>query len=225
MNININYEDFETLEEQFETIGQYEPVDVVMEHLDRIDSSLLGLSNIRTILEETKNRIVMKNNCSCNCGGFALGVFEWVEFDFDGVDYQIMYFTTAEEYNPSFDYNYYNEDGEEVLVTKEIFEDLRKEAMEQNNECAQSCVEHLLNEYDVRLIEDVSELEENEYAFVFRTSVDDFHFIRRFKDGTWAHKPGGMCLKEIDEADVFADEWEHGVFPYCSNIYMFAAKY
>lgn len=42
---------------------------------------------------------------------------------------------------------------------------------------------------------------------VFRRSQQDFHFMRRSKEGHWRHKPGGNYVRPISEKEVFASQW------------------
>lgn len=50
---------------------------------------------------------------------------------------------------------------------------------------------------DLRIISDVSELKKNEYAIVYGTCCDDFHFAK-YVDGKWFHKPGGNEIEEVE---------------------------
>lgn len=77
---------------------------------------------------------------------------------------------------------------------------------------------------DVRLIASLDELREDEYAFAFRVGVDDFHFIKRARNGRWYEKRGSNPqIYPMLEKNVFHSEWEDG--RYNGAIYLFAKHY
>ena len=90
-------------------------------------------------------------------------------------------------------------------------------------ETLQLCVGHMLNEFDdLRLIEDLNELHNDEYAIAFRIAHGDFHFAKRASNGHWFHKRGGTPMIEtIKKEEVFSDSWL-GV--YDSRLVLFAKK-
>lgn len=74
----------------------------------------------------------------------------------------------------------------------------------------------------LRIIQDVKELMDDEYAVAFRTRNGDFHFCKRDDSGNWRHKRGGTpTLHRITKERLFSEEWPGG---YCSRIVLFAKK-
>lgn len=71
------------------------------------------------------------------------------------------------------------------------------------------CVESMLADIpNLRIINDVSELKENEYAFAFRVGDGDFHFIKRANNGHWFHKAGASYfIRTMKTEDVFNTFW------------------
>lgn len=55
----------------------------------------------------------------------------------------------------------------------------------------------------------------------FRYGKEDFHFMRRNKQGYWRHKQGPMPVQAISTKDVFAKSWDPDGFNYNSKIYLF----
>lgn len=91
-----------------------------------------------------------------------------------------------------------------------------------------SAVQHYANsmikEFDgkLRIIQDVKELMDDEYAVAFRTREGDFHFCKRDDSGNWRHKRGGTPkLHRITKERLFSEEWPGG---YHSQIVLFAMK-
>lgn len=73
----------------------------------------------------------------------------------------------------------------------------------------QMAVNKMLNDFEnLRLIHQMHELLENEYAVAFRVSSDgDFHYIRQINGEHWEHKCGGSFIRAISEAEVFTTNW------------------
>ena len=75
----------------------------------------------------------------------------------------------------------------------------------------------------LRIIEDLHELKENEYAIAYRMGKNDFHFMKRKKNGHWYHKMGMCAIQPILKADVFAPCWYNdGGDKYTSRIVLLA---
>lgn len=76
----------------------------------------------------------------------------------------------------------------------------------------------------IRLIADVAELHENEYAFAFRLSDDgDFHYVKRGRNGTWYHKMGNSPdINIMPREEVFSASW---CYRYRGPIALFAIEY
>ena len=149
-----------------------------------------------------KNRIRNIKNTACdsyNCGGYALNIFSWY---IPRDKNNILRFNATTE--------------KEMLNTTKI------------------AVELMLKEFkDLRVITDLKELQPNEYAIAFRIGgVDgenDFHFMKRGKNGRWYHKPGSLWIQSIEKKQVFADEWVSsswfGTCVYCGKLVLFAKKF
>lgn len=81
----------------------------------------------------------------------------------------------------------------------------------------------LKNFSDIRLINSLDELQDDEYGILMRTSISDFHFIKyNNKEKKFYHKRGQHCPTEIDPNIVFSETWGFG---YDSDIIFFAKKY
>ena len=100
---------------------------------------------------------------------------------------------------------------------------------EEIDEYLEKSVTSMLRDFkDLRVINDIKELTEEEYAIAYRVGNMDFHYMRRGDNGIWYHKCGGMDdIHTIKKEQVFAKEW---VNPYDSNclytsdIVLFAKK-
>lgn len=84
-------------------------------------------------------------------------------------------------------------------------------------------VQYMLNTIpSLRSITDISELSENEYAIAFRISCDDFHFVKRAKNGCWYEKMGrSIYINRMTKEEVFSDCWHDR---YDGELYLFAKK-
>lgn len=110
----------------------------------------------------------------------------------------------------------YSED--DAIYMDEVFE--YGEVTEEEEEIF---VEYMLDTIeDLRIITDISELLENEYAIAFRISNDDFHFVKRGGNGCWYEKMGGSnCINRMTKEEVFSDCWHDR---YDGELYLFAKK-
>lgn len=134
-----------------------------------------------------------------NCGGYALNTYSW---------YCPHQWKTDRNYNPS-----------TKLASKTV---------------TRHAVNFMLKEFNnLRVIKDIEELQPNEYAIAFRIGgVDgnhDFHFMKRNANGRWYSKSGGMPIRSIKTAKVFADCWELGEYgvkiKYYGELVLFAKKF
>lgn len=146
-----------------------------------------------------------------NCGGFALNTFTWYcparNFDFD---YKESIYGMGD--NDFFDLLF----GTDCYSTREMYYATRR------------CVRAMLHDFDdLRIIKDLKELAQNEYAIAFRISgeMDDFHFMRRTKSGKWFHKMGATAIRPIKKEEVFAEIWDLPAGNYCGELILFAKKY
>ena len=133
------------------------------------------------------------NRTTYNCAGYALNTFSWYLPCPDDVD---------------------DLDDVEWGAYDEI----------EQNAMAFRFVTQILNDFPTaRLIGSVDELNDDEYAFAFRVGVDDFHFVKRAKNGQWYAKNGSNPrIERMSERDVFHSEWEDG--RYNGAIFLFANR-
>lgn len=112
-----------------------------------------------------------------NCGGYALGTFNWY----------LPFLPEQERY---------------------IAHDTWEEAMKLTEMCVQT-MQIEFKSRNLRTIESLRELREEEYAFAFRISTDgDFHYVRRHTNGRWFHKCGADShIRSMTIDEVFSDEW------------------
>ena len=97
------------------------------------------------------------------------------------------------------------------------FEELERNAM------SFEFISQILADFDdVRLIPSLECLRKDEYAFAFRVGVDDFHFVKRGRNGQWYEKRGSGPIYRMTEEKVFHSEWEDG--RYNGAIFLFAKK-
>jgi hypothetical protein len=81
------------------------------------------------------------------------------------------------------------------------------------NENFEKSLEHSVNymlkvfKDKLRVIEDLHDLRENEYAIAYRMGEVDFHFMRRKRNGHWYHKMGMSTIQPILKEDVFSPCW------------------
>ena len=74
------------------------------------------------------------------------------------------------------------------------------------------CVSTMLTEFagSLRRISSISELTKNEYAIAFRmeTNGTDFHYVKRYSNGRWYQKHGGMPnIEPMSVEEVFSSDW------------------
>ena len=55
----------------------------------------------------------------------------------------------------------------------------------------------------------------------FRIGPNDFHFMKRGKNGHWRHKQGGCQITSISQKKVFAPQWFSESLIYDSKIYLY----
>jgi len=76
----------------------------------------------------------------------------------------------------------------------------------------EDCVKAMMIDFpNLRRIQSIDELKENEYAVAFRLSDYDFHYIKRASNGHWFHKRGGSYyIDTMKEEVVFSESWGRG---------------
>ena len=93
----------------------------------------------------------------------------------------------------------------------------------------------MLEEIDgLRVIDNIKELNKDEYAVAFRFTSDwlqeDFHFIKRARNGQWYEKMGSSSyINRVPTKKVFAPEWTYSnaisEIVYDSPLVLFAKKF
>ena len=130
-----------------------------------------------------------------NCGGYALETYDW--------------------YHPSdemwFDYGM-DEMDEETMLRQ-----------------TQQCVDYMLRQFKglLRVIKGTWELQEQEYMIAFKIDAggeNDFHYMKRGKNGHWTHKLGGLRVERIKREKVFKDCWVFDDITYYGKTVFFAMK-
>ena len=90
------------------------------------------------------------------------------------------------------------------------------------------CVQIMLEDFsDLRVIKSIKELQKDEYALAFRisTQIDDFHYIKRARNGKWYSKYGASFIARIPKAKIF-DTWCNPIGDiYDGEIVLFAKKF
>ena len=165
---------------------------------------ILKIRNYKELLRETTHRVMTKHCVRYNCGGFALGTFNW--------------------YRP------YKFDCFEGTLDKSICDirddiDCGCDYDEGCTEIANIMVKFMESEGLCRKISDSSELRKGEYLVAFKASYDDFHYVRRLSNGRWFHKMGWNKIEEIFQDDVYDDLWWEDLNCYCGNLHLLAVKY
>ena len=131
-----------------------------------------------------------------NCGGYALGTFSWYRPALKLMDW-----------------------GDEcVSLTPTEVEETYKH-----------CIETILTDFPtMRVIRKVKDLRANEYAIAFRLGgidgVDDFHFIKRARNGQWYHKRGALAPERISKDKIFEPVWYNSGWLYRGKIILFAKE-
>ena len=151
-------------------------------------------------LNESGSRSVETVNVrEYNCGGYALNTFTWYR------PHKRKYVVYGDEY--------------EELTEKDI------------KETYSYCISVMLKDFpSLRVIKNIKELQKNEYAIAFRigglgNGVDDFHFMKRAKNGHWTHKMGQGNIERIKKEEVFAEIWQAPFGDYKGKIILFAKKF
>jgi hypothetical protein len=142
-----------------------------------------------------------------NCGGYALETYDW--YDPSPLDINIDY------YDEFINEDLHIDDG---VVYDTIYEALLDGDLTESH-LMEYMVHNILIDVHrkIRRINDLSELQENEYGVLFRGGCDDFHFIK-YEDGVFSHKMGGRKVEILD----ISEEWEIDWLGYTSETYYFA---
>jgi hypothetical protein len=139
-----------------------------------------------------KRNLSNTERCDYNCGGFALGLYNW--------------------YFP------YPQEMRKELSFFGMWEYPYRKTMK-------IMVNYMVDTLPVRVIKSLKHLdEETEYCVAFRLSKNDFHYVKRYRQGVWYHKMGGSYhIQRMEEEEVFSKKgWIDG--RYNSNIVLLAVK-
>ena len=94
-----------------------------------------------------------------------------------------------------------------------------------NDERAEETSAWMLNHVpNLRRVNGVEDLHDDEYLIAYKCGTHDFHFCKRLPNGIWMHKPGGSRTRRISEKRVMADYWVNGWNVYSSKTVFFAKK-
>ena len=89
-------------------------------------------------------------------------------------------------------------------------------------------VNQILKDFpNARLIDNTQDLMPNEYMVAFRLSQDDFHFMKRGKNGVWREKRGSQSeIRIVPKSVVFGEVWSPHRYDngYRGEIALFAVK-
>lgn len=155
------------------------------------------LCDEKELLKDTGHQILEVFQRGYNCGGFALGIFEW--------------------YCP-------HTDEEEWEMNELCMDDYLTED-EKCDECADIMINHMTSRGLCREIKNENELKDNEYLVLFKAAVDDFHYARRTSSGRWYHKMGWSDIEEVSEEEVYSyDWWADFAFSYRGKLRMLAVE-
>ena len=147
-------------------------------------------------LNKKREEVFMGNNIyDFNCQGFAFGTYQW-DYPYDRAYRNVMF--QAEE-------------GNEFLI----------------DEYLDITVNWLLDYYSgqLRVIDNVKEIEQGEEVIAYKVGAHDFHFMKRKSNGKWYHKPGASPIQSIAQREVFSKVWKNrSGTTYTSELVLFAFK-
>jgi hypothetical protein len=82
-----------------------------------------------------------------------------------------------------------------------------------SNEKLEETVEWMLERIpDLRRVNGVDDLEDDEYLIAYKCGHSDFHYCKRLPNGQWWHKPGSGRTRRIAEHKVYARTWSDGKY-------------
>lgn len=132
------------------------------------------------------------NRHDFNCGGYALGTFDW---------YRPSSFDDKEDFDFWDDYEDFTDD----YYSSGYYRLCDLLAENYVNDMLHDAHSNVLRE--VRNPDDVN-LAANERLIAFRASAYDFHYVRQMSDGSWTHKQGSLRIEEFPEEDLEDFCWE-----------------
>lgn len=137
-------------------------------------------------MRRNSNRYKRKNKKSYNCGGYALGTYDWF------IPYQCR----------SLDNNL-RKDIEEFFC--ESMSNAYAFCTNDYNIMAERCIKEMICYFNGRLreIKKVSDAKENERVIAFRFGAGDFHFMIKGRKGHQWHSKMGVSIS----IDTFSEEY------------------
>lgn len=177
--------------------------------MTRGNNYVLNLRNGKQIIEEAGSLLDMYDS-EYNCGGFALGLPCWY-LPYDDSNYDADESTELDDY---------------AWAHPELFEN-EERGLDYSKACTgrgRIMVDFMVNTLDyVREIQRSSEVADDEYLVLFRASGNDFHFIRRMEDGSWAHKMGSSKIKTLTRKEI-EPAWHTMYNNYQGKVFLLAVK-
>lgn len=177
--------------------------------------------NTRGDIFDLSPRIYDNELKNYNCGGYALGLYNWwmpymtpsrIERDYceiyDEADYYAEDDTSEDAIRARENLAYWDArysdliDGFEYLFRefsgREVTEDDEWDLSEFDSKLSLDfCVFILLRSFKwLREIKSFKELNDDEYGIVFAIGHGDFHFVR-YENGVFTHKMGGMNIETV----------------------------
>lgn len=135
----------------------------------------------KALLREVGNGVLGRDQICFNCGGFALGTYDWYLPYADEDQWEEWWYDEVKEQTE--DYNEWCD----------LMADRYIRFMERDRVC--------------REIRTEDELRPGEYLVLFRASPGDFHYARRLSNGEWWHKMGYKDIEQISEDKACGDRW------------------
>lgn len=146
---------------------------------NRVLESNRYLVKEKALLREVGKELLGRDQMEFNCGGFALGTYNW--------------------YLP-YEYDLWDEWQEQV-------EEQTADYDEQCDLMADKCICFMERDQVCREIWTEDDLRPGEYLVLFRASPEDFHYARRLSNGEWWHKMGNNDIRQISEDEACGDMW------------------
>lgn len=144
-----------------------------------------------------------------NCGGYALELYDW--YDPSPLDIE-------DEYLDDFIAGNFTVDDETVydaIYRALFYGDLTESHL------MEYMIKVILRDCEnrIRKINNLSEVQDDEYGVLFRGGYGDFHFIK-YEDGIFSHKMGGLAIETLSATTEEEIDW----LGYESETYYFAMK-
>ena len=80
-------------------------------------------------------------------------------------------------------------------------------------------VEEILLNFPEYVIVDKKDIKKGTRLIAFKMADNDYHFMKRFPNGHWFHKRGGLPIEPIKTKSALAKEWSNGRY-YSKTIFL-----